>query len=146
MRATGINANQARELIDNVKSVIRSGGFETGSRTDLNKAISYCKGACSSPEHLFKKEYQIETKVRFANFLGESYEIWFEESKIYTFGNEGEKFLIVTGLGYCNVYRLIRKDENESFDGQPAITDNGDSKETSISFGKSCKINVNDTL
>lgn len=145
MKATRINANHAQELINNVKSVIRLGGFETGLRTNLNKAISYCKGAYSmtysSPEYLFEKEYQLEAKVRFTNFLNESYEIWFEESKIYTFENEGEKFLIVTGLGYCNVYSLIEKDENESFDDQPAITNNGDSKETSISYeGKTINI------
>lgn len=144
MKATRINANHAQELINNVKSVIRLGGFETGLRTNLNKAISYCKGSYSttysSPEYLFGKEYQLEMKVRFTNFLGESYEIWFEESKIYTFENEGKKFLIVTGLGYCNVYKLIQKDE--SFDDQPAITDNGDSKVTSISYeGKVIKIN-----
>lgn len=145
MKATRINANQAQELINNVKSVIRLGGFETGLRTNLNKAISYCKGAYSttylSPEYLFEKEYQLETKARFTNFLGESYEIWFEESKIYTFENESEKFLIVTGLGYCNVYQLIQKDENESFNDQLAITNNGDSKETFISYeGKTINI------
>lgn len=138
MKATRINANHAQELINNVKSVIRLGGFETGLRTNLNKAISYCKGSYStiysSPEYLFEKEYQLEMKVRFTNFLGESYEIWFEESKIYTFENKGEKFLIVTGLGFCNIYSLIEKDENESFDNQPAITNNGDSKETFISY------------
>lgn len=145
MKATRINASHAQELINNVKSVIRLGGFETGLRTNLNKAIEFCKGSysmtCSSPEHLFEKEYQLEMKVRFTNFLNESYEIWFEESKIYTFENEGEKFLIVTGLGYCNVYRLIEKDENESFDDQLAITNNGDSKETSISY-ESKTINI----
>ena len=43
--------------------------------------------------------------------------------------------------------------EEERFNDQPAITDNGDSKVTSISFegkaisfGKSYKINVNNTL
>lgn len=145
MKATRINANQAQELINSVKSVIRLGGFETGLRTNLNKAIFYCKGTYlmtySSPEYLFEKEYQLETKVCFTNFLNESYEIWFEESKIYTFENEGEKFLIVTGMGYCNVYQLIQKDENESFDDQPAITGNGDSKETFISYeGKTINV------
>ena len=146
MKATRINANQAQELINNVKFVIRLGGFETGLRTNLNKAIEFCKGSFSTtylnPEYLFEKEYQLETKARFTNFLGESYKIWFEESKIYTFENEGEKFLIVTGLVYCNVYKLIEKDENERFNDQPAITDNGDSKGTSILFeGKAIKIN-----
>lgn len=145
MKATRINSEQAKEVINNVKSVIRLGGFETGLRTNLNKAIKLCNGSYSttylSPEYLFKKEYQLEVKARFTNFLNESYEIWFEESKIYIFENEGEKFLIVTMLGFCNVYSLIEKDENESFDDQLAITDNGDSKETSISYeGKTIKI------
>lgn len=145
MKATRINARHAQELINNVKSVIRLGGFETGLRTNLNKAISCCKSSYSttylSPEYLFEKEYQTEVKTRFTNFLNESYEIWFEESKIYTFENEGEKFLIVTGLGYCNVYQLIQKDENESFNDQLAIANNGDSKETFISYeGKTINI------
>lgn len=117
MKATRINSEHAKEVINNVKSVIRLGGFETGLRTNLNKAINLCNGSYSttysSPEYLFEKEYQLEVKARFTNFLNESYEIWFEESKIYTFENEGEKFLIVTGLGYCNVYQLIQKDKNE---------------------------------
>lgn len=145
MKATRINNEHAKEVINNVKSVIRLGGFETGLRTNLNKAIKFCNGSYSttysSPEYLFEKEYQLEIKTRFTNFLNESYEIWFEESKIYTFENEGEKFLIVTKLGYCNVYQLIQKDEEKRFNDQPAITDNGDSKVTSISFkGKLIKI------
>lgn len=146
MKAKRISSNQAKELIGNVKSVIRLGGFETGKRTNLNKAIELCKSSYSivfsSLEFLFEKEYQTEQKVRFINFLGENYEIWFESGKVYAFENEGEKFLIVTGLEFCNVYKLIEKDESESFDDQPAITDNGDSKATSISYeGKKIKIN-----
>lgn len=146
MKAKRISSNQAKELISNVKSVIRLGGFETGKRTNLNKAIELCKSSYSivfsSLEFLFEKEYQTEQKVRFTNFLGENYEIWFENGKVYTFKNEGEKFLVVTGLGFCNVYKLIEKDESKSFDDQPAITDNGDSKGTSISYkGKTIKIN-----
>lgn len=146
MKAKRISSNQAKELIGNVKSVIRLGGFETGKRTNLNKAIELCKSSYSivfsSLEFLFEKEYQIEQKVRFINFLGENYEIWFESGKVYAFENEGEKFLIVTGLGFCNVYKLIEKDESKSFDDQPAITDNGDSKGTSIFYkGKAIKIN-----
>lgn len=145
MKTIRISTKHAQELINDVKSVIRLGGFETGLKTNLNKAISYCEGAYSmtysSPEYLFEKEYQSEVKARFTNFLGESYEIWFEGNKIYTFENEGEKFLIVTGLGYCNVYKLIQKDENESFDDQPAIMNNGDSKEIFISYeGKTINI------
>lgn len=43
MKAKRISSNQAKELIGNVKSVIRLGGFETGKRTNLNKAIELCK-------------------------------------------------------------------------------------------------------
>lgn len=146
MKATRINANQAQELINNVKSVIRLGGFETGLRTNLNKAISYCKGAYSmtysSPEYLFKKRISNRDKSTFYQlFWAKVMKFGLKNLKIYTFENEGEKFLIVTGLGYCNVYQLIQKDENESFDDQPAITYNGDSKETSISYeGKTINI------
>lgn len=146
MKAKRVNAKQAQELINNVKSVLRLGGFKTRKRTNLSKAIEFCKGShsmvFSSPEYLFEKEYQIEAKVRFTNFLNESYEICYEDSKIYAFENEGENFLIVADMGFCNIYKLIEKNENESFDDQPAITNNGDSKGTSIPYeGKTIKIN-----
>lgn len=72
MKSTRINASHAQKLINNVKSVIRLGGFETGLRTNLNKAIEFYKGSFSmtysSPEYLFEKEYQLEVKARFTNF------------------------------------------------------------------------------
>lgn len=149
MKATRINSEHAKEVINNVKSVIRLGGFETGLRTNLNKAIKLCNGSYfttySSPEYLFKKEYQLEMKARFTNFLNESYEIWFEESKIYIFENEGENFLIVTRLGYCNVYSLIEKDESEKFEDQPCMIYNGDSKKAVLDYNDK-KIELTCTL
>lgn len=149
MKAKRISSNQAKELIGNVKSVIHLGGFETGKRTNLNKAIELCKSSYSivfsSLEFLFEKEYQTEQKVRFINFLGENYEIWLESGKVYTFENEGEKFLIVTGLGFCNVYKLIEKDESEKFEDQSVIVSNGDSKKAVLDYnGK--KIELTCTL
>ena len=44
------------------------------------------------------------------------------------------KYLIVSGLGYCNVYRLIEKTESEKFEDQPAIIYNGDSKKAVLGY------------
>lgn len=152
MKATRINAKQAQELINNVKSVLRLGGFETGKRTNLNKAISYCLAdyadlgegidmAHTISYELYEKEYQNEIKAHFSN-VWSGYEIWFSGMKYYTLQLGCINYLIVTYLGFCNVYRLIEKNEEERFNDQPAITNNGDSKETSISYeGKTIKIN-----
>lgn len=144
MKAKKLTANQAKDLVNDVKAIYRLGGFETGKRTNLQKALSYCysdyaelgKGidnSLSYPENVFNKEYQNEINARFTNDLS-SYEIWFEDFKCYLFQMYETKYLIVSGLGYCNVYRLIEKTENEKFEDQPAITYNGDSKKAVLNY------------
>ena len=55
------------------------------------------------------------------------------------------KYLIVSGFGYCNVYRLIEKTESEKFEDRPAIINNGDSKKAVLNYnGK--KIELTCTL
>lgn len=144
MKAKKLTANQAKDLVNDVKAIYRLGGFEMGKRTNLQKALSYCysdyaelgKGidnSLSYPENVFNKEYQNEINARFTNDLS-SYEIWFEDFKCYLFQMYETKYLIVSGLGYCNVYRLIEKTENEKFEDQPAITYNGDSKKAVLNY------------
>lgn len=144
MKAKKLTVNQTKNLVNNVKSIYRLGGFETGKRTNLQKAQSYCcsdyaelgKGINNSlfyPENVFDKEYQIEIKARFDKH-GIFYEIWFEESKCYLFQLHETKYLIVTSCEYCNVYRLIEKTESEKFEDQPAIIYNEDSKKAILNY------------
>lgn len=144
MKAKKLTANQAKNLVNGVKSIYRLCGFETGKRTNLKRAIAECrcdyielgKGidyALCYPENVFEKEYQSDIKVHFDN-NGVGYEIWFEDSKCYSFQMNETKYLIVTGLGYCNVYRLIEKTESEIFEDQTSITHNGDSKKAIINY------------
>lgn len=146
MKAIRINSEKVFDLVSNVKSVYRLGGFETGKRTDLTKAASFCFSdyaelnegvdmALVDTNNVYVKEYQTEVRTSFKNEAGETYEIWFEKDfKVYMLQMNETTYLIVAALGYCNVYRLIEKDENEKFEDQPAITYNGDSKETSIQY------------
>lgn len=155
MKAKKLTANQVKNLINEVKAIYRLCGFETGKRTNLQKAIKECrfdyaelgKGINTSlcyPENVFNKEYQNEEKAHF-NKNGVGYEIWFEDFKCYLFQMYETKYLIVSGFGYCNVYRLIEKTESEKFEDQPAIIYNGDSKKAILNYNGN-KIELTCTL
>ena len=73
MKAKKLTANQVKNLINEVKEIYRLCGFETGKRTNLQKALKECrfdyaelgKGIDTSlcyPENVFNKEYQNEKK------------------------------------------------------------------------------------
>lgn len=144
MEAKKLTVNQVKNLVNSVKAIYRLNGFVTGKRTNLRKATKECrfdyaelgKGidtSLSFPESVFEKEYQIDTKAHFDN-NGISYEIWFEDNKCYLFQMYETKYLIVSGLGYCNVYRLIEKTESEKFEDQPCMIYNGDSKKAVLDY------------
>jgi septation ring formation regulator EzrA len=76
MKAKKLTANQVKNLINEVKEIYRLCGFETGKRTNLQKALKECrfdyaelgKGIDTSlcyPENVFNKEYQNEKKGTF---------------------------------------------------------------------------------
>lgn len=155
MKAKELTANQVKNLINEVKAIYRLCGFETGKRTNLQKATKECrfdyaelgKGIDTSlcyPENVFDKEYQTEKNVHFDK-NGVGYEIWFEDFKCYLFQMYETKYLIVSGLGYCNVYRLIEKTESEKFEDQPAIIYNGDNKKAILDYNGN-KIELTCTL
>lgn len=155
MKTKKLTANHVKNLVNDVKAIYRLCGFETGKRTNLQKAIKECrfdyaelgKGidtSLSYPENVFDKEYQNEKKAHFDK-NGVGYEIWFEDFKCYLFQMYETKYLIVSGLGYCNVYRLIEKTESEIFEDQPAIVSNGDSKKAALDYNDE-KIELTCTL
>lgn len=155
MEAKKLTANQVKNLVNSVKAIYRLNGFVTGKRTNLQKATKECrfdyaelgKGIDTSLyylENVFDKEYQTEKNVHF-NKNGVGYEIWFEDFKCYLFQMYETKYLIVSGLGYCNVYRLIEKTESEKFEDQPTIVNNGDSKKAILNYNGN-KIELTCTL
>lgn len=155
MKAKKLTANQVKNLINEVKEIYRLCGFETGKRTNLQKALKECrfdyaelgKGMDTSlcyPENVFNKEYQNEKKAHFDK-NGVGYEIWFEDFKCYLFQMYETKYLIASYFGYCNVYRLIEKTESEKFEDQPAIIYNGDSKKAILNYNGN-KIELTCTL
>lgn len=155
MEAKKLTVNQVKNLVNSVKAIYRLYGFETGKRTNLQKAIKECrfdyaelrKGIDTSfsyPESVFEKEYQIDTKAHFGN-NGICYEIWFEDNKCYLFQMYETKYLIVSDLGFCNVYRLIEKTESEKFEDQSVIVSNGDSKKAVLDYNDK-KIELTCTL
>ena len=126
MKAKKLTANQVKNLINEVKEIYRLCGFETGKRTNLQKALKECrfdyaelgKGIDTSlcyPENVFNKEYQNEKKAHFDK-NGVGYEIWFEDFKCYLFQMYETKYLIASYFRYCNVYRLIEKTESDIFE------------------------------
>ena len=155
MKAKKLTVNQAKNLVNDVKTIYRLSGFKAGKRANLQKAIKECrfdyielgKGidtSLSYSENVFDKEYQNEINARFTNDLS-SCEICFEDFKCYLFQLYETKYLIVSGLGYCNVYRLIEKTESEKFEDQPAIVSNGDSKKAVLDYNDK-KIELTYTL
>lgn len=123
MEAKKLTANQVKILVNDVKAIYRLNGFVTGKRTNLQKFTKECKfdyaelgkgvdTSLSYPESVFEKEYQIDVKARFSN-NSDWYEIWFEDSKCYLFQMYETKYLAVSALEYCNVYRLIEKTESK---------------------------------
>lgn len=155
MEAKKLTVNQVKNLVNSVKAIYRLNGFVIGKRTNLQKATKECrfdyaelgKGidtSLSFPESVFEKEYQNDIKAHFDN-NGVCYEIWFEDSKCYLFQMYETKYLIVSTLEYCNVYRLIEKTESEKFEDQPAIIYNGDSKKAVLDYNDK-KIELTCTL
>lgn len=155
MKAKKLTANQVKNLINEVKEIYRLCGFETGKRTNLQKALKECrfdyaelgKGIDTSlcyPENVFNKEYQNGKKAHFDK-NGVGYEIWFEDFECYLFQMYETKYLIASYFGYCNVYRLIEKTESEKFEDQPAIIYNGDSKKAILNYNGN-KIELTCTL
>lgn len=155
MEAKKLTVNQAKNLVNSVKAIYRLNGFVTGKRTNLQKAIKECrcdyaelgKGidtSLSYPESVFEKEYQIDAKARFSN-NSNWYEIWFKDSKCCLFQMYETKYLIVSGLEYCNIYRLVEKTESEKFEDQPCMIYNGDSKKAVLDYNDK-KIELTCTL
>ena len=68
-----------------------------------------------------------------------------KECKCDLFQMYETKYLIVVGLGYCNIYRLAEKTESEKFKDQSCMIYNGDSKKAVLDYNDK-KIELTCTL
>lgn len=120
-----MTAKKAKELLYDIETFVHIGGFETGYRVNLKRSKSLChyayneyKDFCDDETKLavmaemdvcrvFKAEKRELYHVLRNDYT--SYYIYFDdESKFYYGEINGNQFLIVSSLGYCNIFQLFR--------------------------------------
>lgn len=126
MEAKKISQRAVKSMINSNTVLLHIGNFETGKRTNLRRAVDECVYAsrlyyntelqsdsekikyliCDQPNRLFNvKRY--ETHIASINEYSE-YHINFDEaSKYYTLVIGGMRFLIVSDMGWCNIYQVF---------------------------------------
>lgn len=129
MEAKKISQKAVKSMINSNTVLLHIGNFETGKRTNLRRAVSECIYASrlyynnelqsdnekivylkySQPDRLFKVElYGLH--IAAINEYTE-YHINFDEtSKYYTLVISGMQFLIVSDLGWCNIWQVFNTD------------------------------------
>lgn len=142
MEAKRISQRAVKSIINSNTVLLHIGNFETGKRTNLKRAVSECiytsrlyynKELQSDNEKIeylvYSQPYRVfkvklyETYIAAFNEYTE-YHINFDDtSKYYTLVISGMQFLIVSDLGWCNIYQV--------FDGETSETSetNGEDKE-----------------
>lgn len=125
METRKMTAKKAKELLYDIETFVHIGGFETGYRVNLKRSKSLChyayneyKDFCDDETKLavmaemdvcrvFKAEKRELYHVLRNDYT--SYYIYFDdESKFYYGEINGNQFLIVSSLGYCNIFQLFR--------------------------------------
>lgn len=101
-------------MINGNTALLHIGNFDTGKRTDLKRAVSEC---VYTSRLYYNKELQsdnekIEYLVYSQPFAAfneyTEYHINFDDtSKYYTLVISGMQFLIVSDLGWCNIYQVF---------------------------------------
>ena len=126
MEAKRISQRAVKNMINGNTALLHIGNFEAGKRTNLKRAVNECVYASrlyynteiqsdnekieylvySQPYRVFKVELH-ETHIAAINEYTE-YHINFDEtSKYYTLVISGMRFLIVSDMGYCNIYQVF---------------------------------------
>lgn len=126
MEAKKISQRAVKSMINRNTVLLHISNFETGKRTNLKRAISECVYASrlyynkelqsdnekieylvySQPYRVFKVELY-KTHIAAFNEYTE-YHIDFDEtSKYYTLVISGMQFLIVSDMGWCNIYQVF---------------------------------------
>ncbi len=126
MKAKGISQRAVKSMINSNTTLLHIGNFETGKRTNLKRAVSECVYTSrlyyntdikldlekieylvyNQSDKLFKVKLY-ETHIAAVNEYTE-YHIDFDEtSKYYTLVIGGMQFLIVSDLGWCNIWQVF---------------------------------------
>lgn len=104
MKAKRISQKAVKNMINGNTALLHIGNFDTGKRTNLKRAVSRL---------YYNKELQIELyKTHIAAFNEYTeYHINFDDtSKYYTLVISGMQFLIVSDLGWCNIWQVFNTD------------------------------------
>lgn len=126
MKAKRISQRAVKNMINGNTALLHIGNFDTGKRTDLKRAVSECVYTSrlyynkelqsdnekieylvySQPYRVFKVELYETHIAAFNEYTG--YHINFDDtSKYYTLVISGMQFLIVSDLGWCNIYQVF---------------------------------------
>lgn len=141
MKATKITQSQVKEMFNETTVFLHITGFKTGLRTNLKKAVAKCVYISREsyntdfqndkeklialseihPQYLFNtKKYGMYCELENEYT---SYRINFDDSsKYYVFSISGMNFIIVSDLGFCNVYQYFTS-ETSVKQSEPETTD-----------------------
>lgn len=129
MKAKRISQRAVKNMINGNTALLHIGNFDTGKRTNLKRAVSECVYTSrlyynkelqsdnekieylvySQPYRVFKVELY-KTHIAAFNEYTE-YHINFDDtSKYYTLVISGMQFLIVSDLGWCNIWQVFNTD------------------------------------
>lgn len=105
-------------MINGNTALLHIGNFDTGKRTNLKRAVSEC---VYTSRLYYNKELQSDNeKIEYLKYsqpdilfaaLNEytEYHINFDDtSKYYTLVVSGMQFLIVSDMGWCNIYQVFK--------------------------------------
>lgn len=125
METRKMTAKKAKELLADIETFVHIGGFETGCRVNLKRAKSLCHYAYNEYKDFCDDETKLAVMVEMDMcrvFKAEkrelyhvlrndytSYYINFDDGCKFYYGEiNGNQFLIVSSLGYCNIFQLFR--------------------------------------
>lgn len=122
MEAKKISQRAVKSIINSNTVLLHIGNFETGKRTNLKRAVNECVYASrlyynsdnekieflkySQPDILFKVKLY-ETHITALNEYTEYHINFGKTSKYYTLVISGMQFLIVSDMGWCNIYQVF---------------------------------------
>lgn len=135
MEAKKISQRAVKSIINSNTVLLHIGNFETGKRTNLRRAV----GECVYTSRLYyNTEIQSDWEIMYylsSNYNDKLFEVKLYEthiaafneyteyhinfddtSKYYTLVISGIQFLIVSDMGYCNIYQVF--DETNGTNGE----------------------------
>lgn len=106
----------AKELLADIETFVHIGGFETGYRVNLKRAKSLCHYVYNEYNNFCDDETKLAVMAEMDMcrvFKAEKRELYHvlrygDRCKFYYGEINGNQFLIVSSLGYCNIFQLFR--------------------------------------